>query len=65
MPKSTSHSNTTRVLLETLRDQGMTLEQCAGRKVMDRKLSTLKRWCRRFQITFPDYTPRKPKAPPQ
>lgn len=65
MPKITAHSRTTEALLIRLRDQGLTLEQCAAPKIMNRKLRTLKNWCRRFQISFPDYTPREPKAPPQ
>lgn len=65
MARLTSHATTTRALLTMLRDQGLTLEQCAGPKIMGRKIATLKRWARRFDIAFPDYQPKPKKAPPQ
>lgn len=65
MARITAHQKTTRALLTRLRDQGMTLEQCAGPKIMARSITTLKRWCRKFDIAFPDYEPRQKKAPPK
>lgn len=63
MARLANHARTTRTLLTTLRDQGLTLEQCAEPKIMDRSITTLQRWARRFEIAFPDYTPKKKKAP--
>lgn len=60
----TAHAKTTRNLLTRLRDSGMTLEQCSGPLIMHRSPATLKRWCRRFGIEFPDYQPKPKKAPP-
>lgn len=49
-------------LLRRLNEKGLTLEQCADAKIMDRSVRTLKRYAREFDLTFPDYTPRKLKG---
>ncbi|MBN9335071.1 hypothetical protein [Devosia sp.] len=44
-------------LLRRLSEKGLTLEECAGRKMLNRPVATLKGHCTRFGIRFPDFTP--------
>lgn len=44
-------------LLRRLSEKGLTLEECAGRKMLDRSLSTLQGHCTKFGIRFPDFIP--------
>lgn len=59
------HALLTEELLRRLSANGLTLEQCADRRVMNRSVRTLQRYCRRFGIAFPDYIPMslRKKAP--
>ena len=59
-------------LLRRLHSNGLTLAQCADKRVMNRKLDTLKRLARELDLSFPDYVPlalrpkkepKKPKGP--
>jgi len=50
-----------RTLLKQYAEKGKTLVWCTGKKILNRKLSTLKRHCRKAEIIFPDYCPRKLK----
>jgi hypothetical protein len=53
-------------LLKRLHSNGLTLEQCADRRVMNRSVSTLKKYARDLALAFPDYVPlamRPPKEP--
>lgn len=43
--------------MRRLSANGLTLEQCADRRVMNRSIRTLQMYCRRFQIAFADYVP--------
>lgn len=55
----------TRNIIEILRhmaEKGRTLEYCTGPKIINRKLVTLKRYCRMGGIIFSDYCPRKLKT---
>jgi hypothetical protein len=45
-------------LLRIFSARGHTLEYLAHHRRMKRAMSTLKMYCRRGQIAFPDYTPR-------
>lgn len=47
-----------------LHGRGYMLAELQHPQRMNRRLSTLKKWARRFKLAFPDYTPRsmKPKA---
>lgn len=56
-PKVTGFQDLTANLLRRLSEKGVTLEQCAGRKMLNRKRSTLESHCREYGIRFPDYTP--------
>jgi hypothetical protein len=47
----------TEMLLRRLSEKGLTLEQCADRRMLDRAISTLESHCRTYGIAFPDYTP--------
>lgn len=47
----------TRALLTRLSEKGMTLEQCAGPRVMARSVRTLQTHARKYQIAMPDYVP--------
>lgn len=49
----------TEALLRRLHEKGLTLEQCADRRIMNRAPATLKAYARRFDLAFPDYVPRK------
>lgn len=55
----TNHTQVTKSLLIFAATNGMTLQQCTDKRFMNRKLRTLKRYVRRFNLSFPDYTPRK------
>lgn len=56
-PKVTSFQDLTESLLRRLAEKGLTLEQCADRRMLNRSLSTLESHCRTYGIRFPDYTP--------
>lgn len=56
-PRVTSFQDLTESLLRRLSEKGLTLEQCADRRMLNRSLSTLESHCREFGIRFPDYTP--------
>lgn len=56
-PKVTSFQDLTESLLRRLSEKGLTLEQCADRRMLDRSVSTLESHCRTYGIRFPDYTP--------
>lgn len=56
------HRGRMQYLLATYSERGLTLAQISDRKILNRKLSVLKRYCRKFQIAFPDYTPRSMKG---
>jgi len=56
---SSSYADVTRELLIRAQQKGMTLEQCASPLYMHRRVKTLRKWARRFDMVFPDYTPRK------
>lgn len=47
----------TRALLTRLAEKGMTLEQCAGPRIMARSVRTLQSHARKYQIAMPDYVP--------
>ncbi|PHS61772.1 MAG: hypothetical protein COB09_17035 [Thalassobium sp.] len=51
-------------LLRIYSDRGKTLEWCCNPKIIKLKMSTLKKHCRKFNISFPDYTPRAMKEKP-
>ncbi len=61
----TPHAVTTKALLQHAVAQGWTLEYCSTQKIMNRKRRTLEGYARRFNLTFPDYTPRKLKPKKQ
>lgn len=44
-----------------LKEKGLTLKQCADRRIMNRSLRTLQAHAREFDLAFPDYVPRKLK----
>jgi hypothetical protein len=54
-----NHHALTEALLRRLNEKGLTLEQCADRRLMDRSLRTLQAYAREFELSFPDYTPLK------
>lgn len=56
-PRVSSFQGLTKDLLRRLSEKGLTLEQCADRKMLNRSVSTLQAHCRAFGIRFPDYTP--------
>jgi hypothetical protein len=56
-PRVNSFHGLTKSLLERLAEKGLTLEQCADRRMLNRSLSTLQAHCRDYGIRFPDYTP--------
>lgn len=60
-PRITSYQDLTESLMRRLAEQGMTLEEASGPKIMNRSLRTLKQHCRDFSIAFSDYTPRAMK----
>lgn len=47
----------TEMLLRRLAEKGLTLEQCADRRMLNRAISTLEAHCRDYGISFSDYTP--------
>ncbi len=61
--KQTKRAALTEALLRQLAAQGLTLEQCADKRVMCRSATTLKRHARKFGIVFSDYAPRKMREP--
>ncbi len=56
-PLVTSFQGLTESLLRRLSEKGLTLEQCADRKMLNRSVGTLEAHCREYGIRFPDYTP--------
>ncbi len=44
-------------LLKRLHSNGLTLAQCADKRVMNRKITTLKTYARKLKLAFPDYVP--------
>jgi hypothetical protein len=56
-PRVSSFHGLTKDLLRRLSEKGLTLEQCASRKMLNRSVGTLQSRCREFGIRFPDYTP--------
>lgn len=46
---------------------GLTLSTCSDHKHLSRKVSTLKVYCRRLKLAFPDYVPLalRPKKEPK
>lgn len=46
-----------RILLEHFSEKGKSLKWCARDDVLGRSVDTLKAYCRRFKIAFPDYVP--------
>jgi hypothetical protein len=52
-------------LLLTYSERGLTLEAVSQPRVMRRSVSVLKRYCREFKISFPDYTPNSMKVKPE
>jgi hypothetical protein len=61
-------------LLRRLHSNGLSLEQCADAKVMNRSVDTLKKYARELGLSFSDYVPlelrpkkdkpaKKPKGP--
>lgn len=53
----TKHQNQMRELLALYAGRGVTLAHISGGGIMNRKISTLKAYCRRYGISFPDYKP--------
>lgn len=47
----------TRALMTRLAEKGLTLDECAGRLMMDRKRATLEAHARKYGLAFPDYVP--------
>lgn len=47
----------TEMLLRRLSEKGLTLEQCADRRMLNRAISTLEGHCRDYSISFSDYVP--------
>lgn len=43
--------------LEVYASRGLTLEEISQPKVLGRKVSVLKGYCRKFLIQFPDFVP--------
>lgn len=56
-PKVTDFQSLTASLLRRLSEKGLTLEQCADRRMLNRSISTLEGHCREYGIAFPDYMP--------
>lgn len=50
-------------LLRKYAGEGKTLEAVSGPQYLGRSLNTLKPYCRRGHIAFPDYTPRSMRTP--
>ena len=56
-PRVSDFQGLTKALLKRLSEKGLTLEECAGPKMLNRSVETLQRHCVNFGIAFPDYTP--------
>ena len=56
-PMISDHAALTGALLKRLGEKGLTLAQCADRRIMNRSLRTLEAYAREFKLTFPDYVP--------
>lgn len=56
-PHGTDFQALTEGLLRRLSEKGLTLQECAGRKMLNRSLSTLQGHCSKFGIRFPDFIP--------
>lgn len=56
-PKVTDFQSLTASLMRRLSEKGLTLEQCADRRMLNRSRSTLEGHCREYSIRFPDYVP--------
>lgn len=52
-----NHADLTEFLFRRLHEKGLTIAQCADRRVMNRARSTLERYARQFDLAFPDYVP--------
>lgn len=57
-----SHAKRMEALLRHFRACGLPLSTCADRKHLGRTVATLKGYCRRIGLAFPDYTPRAMRA---
>ena len=53
------HHQLTEAILRRLNEKGLSLEQCADRRIMNRSIATLRRYAREFDLSFPDYVPVK------
>lgn len=56
-PRVSDFQGLTEGLLRRLSEKGLTLAQCADRKMLDRSLRTLEGHCVTYGIRFPDFTP--------
>lgn len=56
-PRVTEYGGLTEALIRRLHEKGLTIEQCADRRVMNRSVATLERYARKFELAFPDYVP--------
>ncbi|MDB6035984.1 MAG: hypothetical protein JWM16_6322 [Verrucomicrobiales bacterium] len=56
-PKITGHADLTGALLRRLSEKGLTLDQCADRRVMARSRRTLEARARAAGVAFADYVP--------
>lgn len=53
-----THATRMVTLLRAFASQGRTLESLTGPRYFNRTLNTLKRYARKGEVRFPDYTPR-------
>ncbi len=53
----TNHTERMKHALEVYASRGLTLETISGPKILGRKVSVLKWYCRKYLIAFPDFTP--------
>lgn len=56
---SGARDNLTEALLRRLHEKGLTLAQCADKRIMKRSVGTLQKYARQFDLAFPDYIPQK------
>jgi hypothetical protein len=54
-----NRADLTELLFRRLHEKGLTIAQCADRRVMNRAVSTLQGYARKFDLAFPDYVPMK------
>jgi hypothetical protein len=62
-----SHEARIHHLLQTYSARGLRLDYIAGPNILNRSLAVLKKYCRRYMISFPDYVPKamRPEPPPK